>query len=67
VAAARLNALLQRDPGAPLPEPPGEITLPPAPARSDSLLALALGSRPELKSWAAQRDSRAAELSLARR
>ena len=67
VAAARLNALLQRDPGAPLPEAPEEMVLPPAPERSDSLLALALASRPELRSWAAQRDSRAAELSLARR
>ena len=67
VAAARLNALLQRAPGSAFPAPPVEVTLPPAPARSDSLLALALASRPELKSWAAQRDSRAAELSLARR
>ncbi|HYQ89267.1 MAG TPA: TolC family protein [Candidatus Binatia bacterium] len=67
VAAATLNALLQRDPGAPLPEPPDEIVLPPVPARSDSLLALALASRPELMSWGAQRDARTAELSLARR
>jgi len=66
-ARARLNALLQRAPGSPLPAPPADVSLPPAPARSDSLLVLALELRPELKSWAAQRDSRAAELSLARR
>ncbi len=67
VASAQLNAYLQRDPGNPLPEPPVELALPPAPERSDSLLALAQALRPELRSWAAQRDSRAAELSLARR
>jgi len=66
-AVARLNALLQRDPGSPLPEPPADITLPPSPARSDSLLALARALRPEIKGWAAQRDSREAGLSLARR
>ena len=67
VASVRLNALLQRDPASPLPEPPAEMALPPAPARSDSLLALAHTLRPELKSWAAQRESKASELSLARR
>lgn len=67
VATVRLNALLQRDPGGPLPEPPAEIALPPAPERPDSLLALAHALRPELKSWAAQRESKASELSLARR
>ncbi len=66
-AQARLNALLRRAPGSPLPAPQSEILLPPAPAGSDSLLALASVLRPELKSWVAQRDSRAAELSLARR
>jgi outer membrane protein TolC len=67
VASARLNALLLRDPGSALPEPPAEMAIPPAPARFDSLLALARALRPELKSWAAQRESRDAELSLARR
>lgn len=67
VAAARLNALLQRPAMSPLPEPPAGISLPPAPAQSDSLLALALASRPELKSWAARGEAKASELSLARR
>src|SRR5689334_10776463 len=58
IASVRLNAFLQRDPGAPLPDPPGAIPLPPAPARADSLLELARVSRPELKSWAAQRESK---------
>jgi outer membrane protein TolC len=66
-ARARLNAFLQRDPGSPLPEPPADLALPAAPARSDSLFALARALRPELKSWSAQRDSREAALSLARR
>jgi len=66
-AATRINALLERAPGSPLPGPPAELELPPAPAGSDSLRSAALASRPELKSWEAQRDSRAAELSLARR
>jgi outer membrane protein TolC len=66
-AVTRLNALLERPPGSPLPEPPGELELPSIPSNSDSLRALALGSRPELKSWVAERDSRAAELSLAGR
>ncbi len=67
VAAARLNALLLRPAMSPLPESPAAIPLPPAPEKPDSLLALALASRPELKSWTARRDSRAAELSLAKR
>jgi len=67
VATTRLNALLERAPGSPLPGPPQELVLPPAPARSDSLLALARTLRPELRSWAARGDSRAAELSLAQR
>jgi outer membrane protein TolC len=67
VAASRLNALLQREPAGPLPEPPDDLALPLAPTRSDSLLALALATRPELRSWSAQRESREAKLSLARR
>jgi outer membrane protein TolC len=67
VAASRLNALLQREPGSPLPEPPDDLTLPGAPTRSDSLVALARAARPELRSWSAQRESREAGLSLARR
>ena len=67
VAASRLNALLQREPGGPLPEPPDDVPLPAAPMRSDSLLALAIATRPELRSWLAQRESREAGLSLARR
>lgn len=66
-ATARLNALLQRAPGSPLPGPPSEVVLPPAPMRSDSVLAEAIATRPELRSWAAQGESHAAELSLARR
>jgi len=67
VAAVRLNALLQRDPGNPLPEPPAAMPIPPAPARSDSLLALARALRPELRGWAARGESKASELSLASR
>lgn len=67
VAVARLNALLQREPGSPIPEPQADIALPAAPMRSDSLLALARELRPELKSWSAQRESREAGLALARR
>ncbi len=67
VASVRLNALLQRDPGSRLPEAPVEITLAPSPERSDSLLALARALRPEIKMWAARGESKASELSLARR
>lgn len=67
VAVARLNALLQREPGSPLPEPPSDVAIHMAPMRSDSLVALARGLRPELKAWSAQRESRDAALSLARR
>jgi outer membrane protein TolC len=67
VAVTRLNALLERPSGSSLPEPPGELALPAIQANSDSLRALALASRPELKSWVAERDSRNAELSLAQR
>ena len=67
VAVTRLNALLQRDPASMLPEPPKQLALPGAPSRSDSLLALARALRPELQSWTAQRESREAALSLAKR
>jgi outer membrane protein, heavy metal efflux system len=67
VAVSRLNALLQREPGSPLPEPPDDLALPAEPTRSDSLVALARAARPELRGWSAQRESREAGLSLARR
>jgi cobalt-zinc-cadmium efflux system outer membrane protein len=62
-----MNALLERDPGAPLPDPPDSIPLPPAPMRGDSLHALSLASRSELRSWSEQRKAKEAEVLLARR
>jgi outer membrane protein TolC len=67
VVTARMNALLQREPASALPDPPAEIALPPAPERADSLHALSLGLRPELRSWTEQRKAKEEELSLAHR
>jgi outer membrane protein, heavy metal efflux system len=67
VLVAQLNALLQRDPGTPLPEPPPELPGASTPERGDSLRAAASRLRPELQGWSAMREARAAELSLARR
>ena len=67
VVAARMNTLLQREPGGPLPEPPGDIALPVTPVRADSLHVLALALRPELRSWSEQRRAKEVELSLAHR
>jgi outer membrane protein, heavy metal efflux system len=66
VVTARMNALLQRESG-PFPDPPADITLPAAPMRADSIHALALALRPELRSWSEQGHAKEAELSLARR
>ncbi|TMQ57426.1 MAG: TolC family protein [Candidatus Eisenbacteria bacterium] len=67
VLQAQLNALLQRDPGSPLSNPPQKITEGGVPSRVDSLQQLAKELRPELRGWAAQREARKADLSLARR
>jgi outer membrane protein TolC len=67
VITARINALLQREPGGSLPDPPAGIDLPPAPARADSLHALSLALRPELRSWFEQRKAKETELTLAHR
>jgi outer membrane protein TolC len=66
VVTARMNALLRREPG-PFPGAPADIALPAAPLRADSLHALALALRPELRSWSEQGRAKEAELSLARR
>ena len=66
VLVARMNALLRREPG-PLPESPAAIALPMISTRLDSLRALALASRPELRSWSERRRAKEAERSLAGR
>ncbi len=66
VLVARMNALLRREKG-PLPDAPPSIELPPAPDRADSLRALALTLRPEIRSWTEQRRAKEAELTLSRR
>ncbi len=67
VIVARLNTLLRRDALGPLPEPATELPIPFAPVRADSVLALARAGRPELRGVDAERQARAAEVSLARR
>ncbi|HSL81217.1 MAG TPA: TolC family protein [Thermoanaerobaculia bacterium] len=67
VLAARLNALLHREPGAPLPPPVDRLALPeleaPDPARLEEL---ALAARPELARLTAERAAREAMVSLRR-
>lgn len=64
IAAAQLNALLQRAPDAELPPPPGELE---APAVEALLQASAAEERPELHAAAARVAAREAEARLARR
>jgi cobalt-zinc-cadmium efflux system outer membrane protein len=64
IAAAQLNALLQRAPGAPLPPPPPSLPVPDAKAL---LGAPAPATRPELGGAAARAEARGAEAKLARR
>lgn len=44
---ARLNGLLHREPGAPLPSPPGQLTLPADPPAIDVLERSAIDARPQ--------------------
>jgi outer membrane protein TolC len=65
VTAARINALLHRDPGAPLPPPLARL---PEPEVSDDAAALeaeALAGRPELAGLAAAIQAREAQLQIA--
>lgn len=65
VTAARINALLHRDPGAPLPPPPARLPEPEVPAQAAALEAEALASRPELAGRAAMIQAREAQLRMA--
>ncbi|MCK6526478.1 TolC family protein [Myxococcota bacterium] len=66
---ARLNALLHRAPGAPLPEPPRDLPSPdaaPLPG-PEELEALALASRPEVQAARDRASAAEAAVALARR
>lgn len=66
---ARLNALLHRAPGAPLPPPPRDLSSPdaaPLPG-PEELEALALASRPEVQAALARASAAEAAVALARR
>ena len=65
VIAARINALLHRDPGAPLPPPAALADHPSPPEDAAALEAEALAARPELAGRAAAIQAREAELRMA--
>ncbi|HVS64642.1 MAG TPA: TolC family protein [Thermoanaerobaculia bacterium] len=60
---AQLNALLHREPRAPLPAPPRELSVPPAPA-PEAIAATILAARPELQAQRAEIEARRAAVEL---
>lgn len=60
---AQLNALLHREPRAPLPAPPRELPVPAAPAR-EAIAATILATRPELQTQRAEIEARRAAVKL---
>jgi len=68
IASARINALLHRPPGAPLPPPPRELGEPGAmPLDRAALVERALRERPELRAAQARMRARESSVALARR
>ena len=65
VTAARINALLHRDPGAPLPPPLARLPEPPLPDDPAVLEAEALAARPELAGRSSMIEAREAQLRMA--
>ncbi|HVC92655.1 MAG TPA: TolC family protein, partial [Pirellulales bacterium] len=65
IAKARINTLLHRDPGAPLPPPPAALRAGEAPPPVEELRALALARRPDLAALAARIRAERAALALA--
>lgn len=63
---AQINALLHREPGAPLPPPPDSLGVPAAPEPSEELLAAMLERRPEIRAQRAEIEARRAAVSLER-
>lgn len=61
--AARINALLRRDPGAPLPPPPAELGRPAPPEPPEARAAAAAG-RPEVRAQRAEIEARRAGVDL---
>ena len=66
VVTARINALLHRRPGEPLPPPPGRLPEPAPGGEAGALEEEAVAARPELAARAAAIRAREAELELAR-
>jgi outer membrane protein TolC len=66
VLTARLNVLLHRPPGLPLPPPPAALPPPAGPPPVQELTARALAARPELASLDAEIEALEAALALAR-
>ncbi len=68
LTAARINALLHRAPGAPLPPPPRRLAEPaPEPTDRAALVERALRERPELRAAEARVRGRESSVALARR
>lgn len=67
VAVARINTLLRRPPGAPLPPPPDQLAPPAAVAEVGLLHQLAAAQRPDLAAAAARIRAEQASLALATR
>ena len=65
VALARLNTLLRRNPTAPLPPPPGKLTLDVQPPAIGNLQQMATTQRPDLAALAARVRAEEAAVSLA--
>lgn len=65
VTAARINALLHREPGAPLPPPLPQLPEPAPPGNVAALETEALAARPELAGRAATIEAREARLRMA--
>lgn len=65
ITAARINALLHREPGSPLPPPPTRLPDPPALAEVETLEQEALAARPELAGRSARIRAREAGLEMA--
>ena len=67
IAAARINTLLLRHPGTPLPPPPAQLVSPIEPPDANDLLGIAQASRPDLAAAVSKLRAEQSRVSLAQR